>query len=154
MLNSDEQELKKICEGDKMMEEIENEIRRLNKDEEFTEFLSREEDVRKLTNTLLHHAKDDGIKEKTLEAANNLLYIGMEIEEIFEILNVENEKTKDEIKEIAKKVKKDMSFISTEDKIKLEAARKMLKDNLDINLISKYTGLSIDEIEKININDK
>lgn len=113
MLNSDEQELKKICEGDKMMEEIENEIRRLNKDEEFTEFLSREEDVRKLTNTLLHHAKDDGIKEKTLEAANNLLYIGMEIEEIFEILNVENEKTKDEIKEIAKKVKKDMSFIST-----------------------------------------
>ena len=31
-------------------------------------------------------------------------------------------------------------------KTKIETARKMLEDNLDINTISKYTGLSIDEI--------
>ncbi|MBR3229231.1 MAG: hypothetical protein IKF91_00220 [Bacilli bacterium] len=149
MLDSDEQELKKICKGDIMMEEIENEIRGLNKDEEFTEFLSREEDVRKLTNTLLHHSKDDGIKEKTLEAANNLLSMGMEIKEVFNVLNVENEKTKDEIKEIAKKVKKDKSFISTEDKVRIETAKNLLKMKMSINDISKATGLSKNDIKKI-----
>ena len=34
-------------------------------------------------------------------------------------------------------------------KTKVETARKMLEDKLDINLISKYTGLSIDEIKKM-----
>ena len=149
MLNSDEKELKKICEGDIMMEEIENEIRRLNKDEEFTEFLSREEDVRKLTNTLLHHAKDDGIKESQLEAAKNLLSEGMNINKIFEILNVENEKTKDEIKEIAKKVKKDNTYISNEDKLRRETAKKLLNNNVDIDIIENVTSLSKDEIIKL-----
>ena len=32
---------------------------------------------------------------------------------------------------------------------KIENAKKMLEDNLDVNTISKYTGLSIDEIEKM-----
>lgn len=149
MLNSDENELEKICKGDIMMEEIENEIRRLNKDEEFTEFLSREEDVRKLTNTLLHHAKDDGIKEVQIEAAEKLLSEGMNINKVFDILNVENEKTKDEIKKLSKKIEKDNSFISSEDKIKIETAKKMLKEKLDIILISKITGLSFDEIKKL-----
>ena len=173
MLNSDEKQLKKICKGDIMMEEIENEIRRLNKDEEFTEFLSREEDVRKLTNTLLHHAKDDGIKEVQIKAAENLLSKGMKIEEIFQILKVENEKTKDEIKKMAKDVNKlnqdpeiiDI-IIENEDEIikntlyekgitqgieqkAKETAKKMLKEKLDIDLISKITGLSKEEIEKL-----
>lgn len=149
MLNSDENELKKICKGDIMMEEIENEIRRLNKDEEFTEFLSREEDVRKLTNTLLHHAKDDGIKESQLEAAKNLLSEGMNINKIFEILNVENEKTKDEIKEIAKTIKKDNTYISNEDKLRRETAKKLLKNNVDIDIIENVTALSKNEIIKL-----
>ena len=34
-------------------------------------------------------------------------------------------------------------------KNKIETARKMLEDNLDINVISKYTGLSIEEIKKM-----
>jgi len=32
---------------------------------------------------------------------------------------------------------------------KIEIARNMLKDNIDINVISKYSGLSIDEINKL-----
>ena len=32
---------------------------------------------------------------------------------------------------------------------KIESAKKMLEDNLDVNTISKYTGLSVDEIEKM-----
>ena len=34
-------------------------------------------------------------------------------------------------------------------KEKIETVKKMLEDNLDINNISKYTGLSISDIEKI-----
>ena len=34
-------------------------------------------------------------------------------------------------------------------KNKIETARKMLEDNLDINVISKYTGLSVEEIKKM-----
>ena len=67
------------------------------KDEEFTKFLSREENVRKLTNTLLHHAKDDGIKE-----------------------------------------------------VQIEAARKLLENNVDINIIINSTGLSKKDIEKLH----
>ena len=31
----------------------------------------------------------------------------------------------------------------------IEIARNMLKDNVDINIISKYSGLSIEEIKKL-----
>ena len=32
---------------------------------------------------------------------------------------------------------------------KVERAKKMLQDNLDFNIISKYTGLSIEELKKL-----
>ena len=32
---------------------------------------------------------------------------------------------------------------------KIETAKKMLEDGLDAGLISRYTGLSIDEIQKL-----
>ena len=35
------------------------------------------------------------------------------------------------------------------EKTKEETAKKMLQDNLDSNIISKYTDLSIDEVEKL-----
>ena len=35
---------------------------------------------------------------------------------------------------------------------KIEIAKKMLKDNVDINTISKYTNLSIDDIKSLDIN--
>ena len=104
LLDSNEEELEKICKGDNMMEEIERQISELNKDEEFTEFMSREEDVERVTNTLLYHAKEDGLNE------------GLQ-------------------KGITKEKK--------------ETAKKMLKDNLNIETISKYTGLSIEEIKKL-----
>ena len=50
-------------------------------------------------------------------------------------------------KEAEKKAKKKAEKEKKE--IKLETARKMLKDSLDINAISKYTGLSIDEIKRL-----
>ena len=49
------------------MELFEKEVKRLNKDQKFTEFMSAEEEAKKLTNTLIEEAKDLGIEEgKTL----------------------------------------------------------------------------------------
>ena len=44
---------------------------------------------------------------------------------------------------------KEEGFEEGETKKQIEIAKKMLEDNLDVNTISKYTGLSIDEIEKM-----
>ena len=67
MLDSDENQLKKICEGDEMMEKFESEINKLNEDVEFTTWLSAEEDARKVHNTLIVNAKDEGIKERKVQ---------------------------------------------------------------------------------------
>lgn len=59
---------------------------------------------------------------------------------------------KKDIKEAAEKAAKKAAkkaAIETEEKTRIETARKMLKDNLDIDSISKYTGLSKEEIKKL-----
>lgn len=63
------------------MELFEKEVKRLNKDQKFTEFMSAEEEAKKLTNTLIEEAKDLGIEEgktfgaeeATVKIAKNLL---------------------------------------------------------------------------------
>ena len=66
-------QLDKICKGDEYMELFEKEVKRLNKDQKFTEFMSAEEEAKKLTNTLIEEAKDLGVEETTLKIAKNLL---------------------------------------------------------------------------------
>lgn len=99
-LDCDEKELKKICKGDKIMEKFEHEVSKLNKDIEFTQFLTEEEDARKVHNTIMSNAKKEGIK------------IG-----------------------VTKK--------------SYEIAKNMLEDNIDIDTIIKYTGLTQEEIENL-----
>ena len=106
MLDSNEEELKKICEGDEMMEKFESEINKLNEDTEFTTWLSAEEDARKVNNTLIVNAIDEGRRDNQIGAAKKLLSEGMNIDKVFNILSVEDKDTKDEIKKISKKVKK------------------------------------------------
>ena len=66
-LDLEGKELDKICKGDEYMELFEKEVKRLNKDQKFTEFMSAEEEAKKLTNTLIEEAKDLGVEEgKTL----------------------------------------------------------------------------------------
>ena len=55
-------------------------------------------------------------------------------------------------KEAAKKAAKEATEKATKEterKTKIETAKKMLEDKLDIKTISKYTGLSEDEIKKL-----
>ncbi len=99
MLDGDEKQLDKICEGDKNMEKFENEVKRLNDDPVFTEWISAEEDARKVTNTLISNAKEDGIKkgvkqgitETKINTAKKMLEKEMDINDICDITGLSKE---------------------------------------------------------------
>ena len=86
------EELDKICEGDKYMELFEKEVKRLNQNQKFTEFMSAKEEEEKLKKTLIEDAKKEG---------------------------------------------------------KIEIAKNMLENKMDLKLISKLTEISISEIEAL-----
>lgn len=96
----DDVELHNICRGDKLLEKLERKVISMNKDPEFIEFMSEEEEMEKLQNTLMGYAKEEGLEQGSKE------------------------------KEV-------------------EIAKNMLKDNVDINTIVKYTSLSKEEIENL-----
>ena len=99
-LDLEGEELDKICEGDKYMELFEKEVKRLNQNQKFTEFMSAKEEEEKLKKTLIEDEKNEGIE------------IGIQ----------EN---------------------------KIEIAKNMLENNMNLKLISKLTELSISEIEAL-----
>ena len=91
-LDLEGKELDKISEGDKYMELFEKEVKRLNQNQKFTEFMSAKEEEEKLKKTLIEDAKKEG---------------------------------------------------------KIEKAKNMLENKMDLKLISKLTELSISEIEAL-----
>ena len=92
------EEIKKYCGDDEYMKKFSKELKRLNDDIEFTEFLSAEEEARKTQNTLINAAKteglelgiiqgkklgiDEGIKKRNIEVAKNLLKLQMKVSDI------------------------------------------------------------------------
>ena len=64
------------------MEKFKKEVSKLNTDIEFTEFLSAEEDAKKVHNTLIGEALEKGKKEEKIEIAKNLLGLQMKISDI------------------------------------------------------------------------
>ena len=96
-------ELVKISKNDKVVSKYMEEVKKINEDVRFVHFMSEEEDRRKMENTRIAIAKEEGrsigLEEKSIEIAINLL-----------------------------------------------------KENMDINIISKTTGLSVDAIKKLERN--
>ena len=96
------EEIKKYCGDDEYMKKFSEELKRLNDDIEFTEFLSAEEEARKTQNTLINAAKSEGlelgiiqgkklgidegkkigISQGKIEVAKNLLDLQMKISDI------------------------------------------------------------------------
>ena len=104
MMNLDLENLEKLKRKSKVVEKYMEEINKINKDPKFIEYMSYEEDQRKMQNTLLRKAKEEGL-EKGLEQGS---------------------------KEKAN-----------------EVVLKMKEEGLDSSLISKITGLTIEEIKNI-----
>lgn len=112
MLDLNEEELKKI-KGDKVVSKYMKEINKLNNDSEFVEYMSAEEDARKIYNSRMYDAREKGFKQGYDEGIEQGIEKGIE-------------------------------------KNKIEIAKNLLNNNVDINVISLSTGLSQEEIKKLS----
>lgn len=104
MLNLEKEELEKLSKKDKVVIKYMKELERVNENPKFREYMSAEEDNKKIENSLKREWMEEGLKEGSY-------------------------------------------------KRNIEIAKTMLKDNMDIEIISKYTNLSKEELEKINLNN-
>lgn len=91
MLKAEPKELKEMCKGDEFMEKFKNEVEELNKDPEFISFLSAEEDARKVHNTLIRNAKEEGCIKKQIEIAKNMLKDKLSLETIIKYTGLTEE---------------------------------------------------------------
>ena len=92
-------ELSKISK-DRRVNKYMDEVKRVNEDPEFREFISAEEDNRKIENSIKKELREDGIKEgqkeEKIEIAKNMLSKNMDIKLISEITDL----MEDEIKSL------------------------------------------------------
>lgn len=112
MLDLNEEELKKI-KGDKVVSKYMKEINKLNNDSEFVEYMSAEEDARKIYNSRMYDAREKGFKQGYDEGIEQGIEKGIE-------------------------------------QNKIEIAKNLLNNNVDINVISLSTGLSQEEIKNLS----
>ena len=89
------------------------EINKLNNDSEFVEYMSAEEDARKIYNSRMYDAREKGFKQGYDEGIEQGIEKGIE-------------------------------------KNKIEIAKNLLDNKVDINVISLSTGLSQEEIKNLS----
>ena len=107
MLNLEKEELEKLSKKDKVVIKYMKEIERVNENPQFREYMSAEEDNKKIENSLKREWMEEGLKEGIKEGSY---------------------------------------------KRNIEIAKTMLEKGMNNELISEVTGLSIEEIKKLNTN--
>ena len=108
MLNLDLKDLEKLSNKDKVVSKYMSEIERVNENPKFREYMSAEEDNRKIQNSLRKEAIEEGLQE------------GLQ-----------------------------QGFAQGTYQRNIEIAKSLLQSNIDINIISESTGLSIEEINSL-----
>ena len=105
MLNRNKQELEEMIDDNIEVKKYMEELNKLNKNPKFIEYMSQEEDERKIYNSRMKAAKNEGLSEglkqgedrKSIEIARNLLKKSMSTKEISEITGL-SEKQVEELK--------------------------------------------------------
>ena len=64
------------------MEKFKKEVKKLNQDEDFVQFLTKEDEERLLINTLKNNSYEEGVNEGIITTAKNMLNLGIEIDKI------------------------------------------------------------------------
>ena len=138
MLDLNLEELKALSKKDRMVAKYMEEIKRVNEDPDFYEFISAEEDNRKIENSIREEMIEKGLKEGLERGLKQGLEQGIE-----KGLEQGIEQGLEQGLEQGKKEANKQVVIT------------MLKKKLDIPLISECTGLTIDMIKKIqeSMND-
>ncbi len=97
MLDLDKKELENITK-DKIVDKYITNVTIVNDDPEFQRYMSEEEDKRKIHNSLLSEAREngfnDGISQEKVNIAKNMLNKNMSIEDISEIIDLSIEEIK------------------------------------------------------------
>ena len=112
MLDLEEEELEDLSKKDKVVSKYMKTLEEVNKDPEFREYMSAEEDARKMENSHLDEARNEGLVKGRSEGR---------IQGLTEGRNERN----------------------------IEIARNLLKNNIDLSIIIDSTGLSEEEINKL-----
>ena len=97
MLDLDKKELENITK-DKIVDKYITNVTIVNDNPEFQKYMSEEEDKRKIHNSLLSEAREngfnDGISQEKVNIAKNMLNKNMSIEDISEIIGLSIEEIK------------------------------------------------------------
>ena len=100
MMNLDVENLSKLSKKSKVVGKYMEEIERVNQDPKFIEYMSTEEDERKMMNTMLKRAREEGLEEGLeqgieqgieqgkIELMKKLLEKGFSKEEVSDLLDV------------------------------------------------------------------
>ena len=91
MLDLNKKDLNELSKKDKVINKYMEEVNKINEDPEFYEYISAEEDNRKIENSLRSQYKREGREEAKLEAAKNLKNNGVSIEIIANSLSLSKE---------------------------------------------------------------
>ena len=91
MLDLDKKELKNMPK-DKIIDKYITNVTIVNDNPEFQKYMSEEEDKKKIQNSLLSEAKEEGISQEKVSIAKNLLSMNMPLEDISKAtgLSIEN----------------------------------------------------------------
>ena len=81
MLDLDKKELKSMPK-DKIVDKYITNVTIVNDDPEFQKYMSEEEDKKKIQNSLLSEAKEEGISQEKVSIAKNMLNKNMPLEDI------------------------------------------------------------------------
>ena len=120
ILDFNEEELKMVGKGDKYMNEFKKKVKELNEDTEFKQFLTQEEDEKKRISTFEAIAREEGkVIGKSLGIKEG------------KTIGIAEGKT-----------------IGTKE-ANIQIAKKMLKENMDIQTISRLTNLTEIDIQKL-----
>ena len=110
MLGLEKEDLKKLSKEDKVVSKYMNELNKINEDPEFREYMTYEEDQRKIFNSRMSAATrkglqkgiQKGITERNIEIAKKMLKENLSTEEILEITDLSIEELNKIKKEITK----------------------------------------------------
>ena len=103
MLGLDKNSLEELSENDKVVSKYMKEVNTINEDPEFREYISYEEDMRKIQNTLFNKGMEQGIEKgiekgmeqginsRNIEIAKNLMQNGVDIETIIKSTGLSKE---------------------------------------------------------------
>ena len=89
MLDLDKTNLKKISKGDDFVEEFEKKVTDLNEQETFKSAMTYEEDQKLIQNTEKRIAYEEGMEQRNIEIAKNMLNLNLSIESISKVTGLD-----------------------------------------------------------------